>query len=71
MEYAFLIKGAKIINSLDEKIMGKERPMYHTATDINKITLISLVFLASLYKIFLRVFEIFVSLSMLKHKAYY
>ena len=52
-------------------MMGKESPMYHAATDINKITLKSLAFPASLYKIFLRVFEIFVSLSMLKHKAYY
>jgi hypothetical protein len=52
-------------------MMGKERPMYQAETDINKITLNSVVFLASLYKIFLRVFAIFVSLSMLIHKAFY
>jgi hypothetical protein len=52
-------------------MIGKERPMYHAVTNRNKITLRSVAFLASLYKIFLRVFEIFVSLSMLKHKAFY
>ena len=52
-------------------MIGKERPMYQAETQINNITLISLPFLASLYKISLRVFEIFVSLSMLKCKAYY
>jgi hypothetical protein len=60
-----------MINSLDEKMIGNERAMYQTAAHINKIILRTLVFLVSLYKIFLRVFEIFVSLSMLKHKAYY
>jgi hypothetical protein len=45
--------------------------MYQAAADINIITLNSVAFLTSLYKIFLRVFEIFVSLSMLKHKAFY
>jgi hypothetical protein len=71
LEYTFFIKGVRRINWLDEKRRGKERPRYHAQTDINIIIFTSGAFLASLYKIFLRVFEIFLSLSMLEHKAFY